>query len=326
MLPNWLVWLLALPVGAASLSQPNRRLAVADFDYSAVMDQVQAVFGSQMNIGRGINALLVNRLTAGQRYTVVERNKLDSVLKEQDFGADGRVRQGTGARIGRIHGADAILMGDIVVFGRDDKKKRVKVGGLVTRFYRVPGIGGLELGRTEEKAVVVINYRLVDAETSEVLHTAEARGESLRRSKGWGGLLAIGGVGGGAGVDMTNSNFAETIIGEATIDAVSKLAEALNGQAYRLPAMKVDASGRVADVSGATLTLTVGRKDGVAVNDRFAIERIQREIRHPATQEVLDVVSEKLGELLVTEVRENITIGAYAGRSVARVGDLAVRN
>ena len=57
-------------------------------------------------------------------------------MKEQDFGASGRVKKGTQARIGQIRGADFTMMGDIVAFGRDDRRKAAGVGVVV------PGAGG----------------------------------------------------------------------------------------------------------------------------------------------------------------------------------------
>src|SRR5208337_1318404 len=118
--------------------------------------------------------------------------------------------KGTNARIGQIIGADVYLMGDIVAFGRDDRNKRVNAGA-----FGVPGpFGHISVGKKTDKAVVVIDYRLVDAETSEVIDTGEARGESKRESKGFGGMFGVAGAGaGGGGVDMTSSNFGQTIIG-----------------------------------------------------------------------------------------------------------------
>ena len=141
-------------------------------------------------------------------------------LKEQDFAAGDRVKQGTGAHVGQIKGADLTLLGDIVVFGRDDRKVSGGVGAIV------PAAGGIIGGsKSDNKAVVVLDYRIVDVETSEVVATGEARGESKRTSKGFGAALLAGGVFAGGAVNMTSSNFGETIIGEATMDAVNKLAE-----------------------------------------------------------------------------------------------------
>src|SRR5206468_1232561 len=117
--------------------------------YSAVMNYVHAVFGTHVNIGKGIRAMLVKRLERSGQVTVLERSKIETLQREQDYGVSPRVRQGTQARIGRIVGADAILMGDIVIFGRDDK--RVQRGGT----GRAGGVwAGLGEAFSESKAVV----------------------------------------------------------------------------------------------------------------------------------------------------------------------------
>jgi len=296
----------------------KKRVAVDPFDYSTVRTVVQQVFGTDQDIGRGIQAMLVKRITDEGKMIVVERAKLQKIEAEQDLNAGNRVQKGTGARVGKIHGADALLYGDIVTFGRDDKKKSVSGGGM---FGAV--IGGAMNMHKEDKAIVVVNYRLVDAETSEVIASGEARGESSRKSNSFGGFLA--GVAGGAGVkiDMTSSNFAETIIGEATMDCVNKLAAILNTQVPSLATKKIDIDGRVAYVNGASLTLNVGSEAGVQMGEKYDISRILNEIRDPQTHEVLDLATEKIGEITITSVRPKISSGTFIGTDKPKVGDAA---
>jgi len=305
------------PLGATTQAE-KKRVIVDEFDYSAVKTQVQAVFNTQQDIGKGIRAMLVTRVAQANKVVIVERAKLATLTKEQDFNASNRVKQGTGARVGQISGADALLSGDIVIFGRDDKKKSVKGGGLIGGV-----IGGIASSKNEDKAVVVIDYRLIDAETSEIIATGEARGESVRKGNALG---AIGGALGkgvaGVQIDMTSSNFAETIIGEATQDCVNKLAEILLGQTANMKKAVREVEGRVADVSGKTLVLNVGSVDGVNVGEVFEILRIVREVKDPVTKETLDVVTEKTGEMTVTSVRDKVTTGSYTG-SAAQVGFMA---
>src|SRR5258708_22978575 len=138
-------------------AQTKKAMEVEDFDYSTVMTYVQAIFGTQQNIGQGIQAMLVKRVAQDGKYTVVERRKVANIIKEQDFAASNRVKQGTGARVGQIRGANLTLMGDIVVFGRDDRKTSGGIGAIV------PGAGGVAGGyKGDAKAVVVLDYRIVD--------------------------------------------------------------------------------------------------------------------------------------------------------------------
>jgi hypothetical protein len=121
---------------------------------------------------------------------------------------------------------------------------------------------------------------------------------------------------------MTSSNFAQTIIGEATQDCVNKLAEILLGQTSNMKKTVREVEGRVADVSGKTLVLNVGSNDGVNVGEVFEVLNIIREVKDPVTKETLDVVTEKTGEMTITSVREKVATGTYTG-TAAKVGFMA---
>jgi curli biogenesis system outer membrane secretion channel CsgG len=304
---------------AVASAQTKKAIMIENFDYSAVMTSVQAIFGTQQNIGQGINAMLTKRIAQDAKFTVVERRKVGTVMKEQDFAASNRVKQGTGARVGQIRGADLTLMGDIVVFGRDDRRVGAAAGGAV------PGVGAAVGGyKATGKAVVVLDYRIVDAETSEVVASGEARGESKRTSSGFGAAMFAGGVFAGGGVNMASSNFGETIIGEATMDAVNKLAEDISranlmgGSAGR----EVDLDAKVADVNGSSITINAGSAAGLQAGQTFTVYRKGKEIKDPSTGEVLDVQTTPLGKLTITVVRDRISIGDYSGGTPPRVGDV----
>jgi curli biogenesis system outer membrane secretion channel CsgG len=313
--------LLTALIACAALAPAQKKAMIVDeFDYSAVMTSVQAIFGTQMNIGQGIQAMLVKRVAEGGKFTVVERKKIANVMKEQDFNASNRVKQGSGARVGQIRGADLTLAGDIVVFGRDDRKTSAGVGAGVF------GAGGGAIGgsKGEFKAVVVLDYRIIDEETSEIVGTGEARGESKRTSKSFGAAMFVGGVGVGGGYSMTSANFGETIIGEATMDAVNKLALNINSADLTggADSRENDLDAKVADVSGSSITINAGTAAGLRVGQTFTIYHKGKEIKDPSTGEVLDVQTTPLGTLTITLVRDKISVGNYAGGAPPVVGDI----
>ena len=212
-----------------------------------------------------------------------------------------------------------MLYGDIVIFGRDDttKRKGAPRSSAVCSDGRPARLVAIN---KEEKAVVGINLRLVDTETGEVIETAEARGESSRSSKDYAGALGVAGAGawaGAGGVSMTSSNFQQTIIGEATSNAVTKIVEFLETRVPQLPAKPRAIEGRVAVIGGGQATLAVGSNDGVLRGDRFEILQINGEIRDPATKEVIDVDAVKIGELVVDTVRDRTATGAYGGQPLS---------
>lgn len=311
------VILAAASIAPVAAQEQKPAVAIQDFDYSTVMTGVQAIFGTNYNIGRGIKALLTNRLTQSGKYTIVERANLDAIMKEQEFLQSDRAQQGAGARMGQIKGADVFLMGDITTFGRDDQSKQV--GGIAGRLGT--GIGGFGMKKNKAKAVVVIAYRLVDATTGAVLVTSEARGESTRESKS----LALGGGGGrtfgAGGAGMESSNFAETIIGEAVTNCVDQLAVVLEQQADQIEPTEIAISALIAKVDGAEVIFTAGGPDGVQDGQKLEVHRVIEEVKHPVTGEPLETITDKIGEITVTRVSDSISYGIFTGSGTPEVGD-----
>src|SRR5258708_5423744 len=135
---------------ALSQAQPKKRVAVLNFDYATVQSGVAAIFGSNQDVGKGIADLLVDKLVSDGTYSVIERKMLDKVIAEQNFSNSDRADPTSAAKIGKVLGVDAIVIGSITQFGRDDKSTTVgcgAVGGLTGRF----GLGGVS--KKESKAV-----------------------------------------------------------------------------------------------------------------------------------------------------------------------------
>jgi curli biogenesis system outer membrane secretion channel CsgG len=314
---------LMLTLGPAGWAQNKKRVAVMDFDYATVRSSVAAVFGTDTDVGKGIADLLVTRLVEDGAYSVIERKQLDKIIAEQNFSNSDRANPDSAAKIGRILGVEAIIVGSITQFGRDDKSLGVgggALGGVTGRF----GLGGV--GKRQAKAVVGISARMVSTDTAEILAVAEGKGESKRSGVS---LLGAGGSYGGAGggaVDMSSKNFADTILGEAVGDAVTDVAKQLDLKAASLPTQVLQISGLVADVSGNTLILNVGSKAGVKVGDHLGVFRQGRQIKDPATGKVLKTIVTKLGDVTITEVEDTSSTGTYTGTGEPpKVGD-AVRN
>lgn len=299
-------------------AQDKRSVAVLDFDYATVQSGVAAVFGSNQDVGKGVADLLVEKLVKNGAFRVMERKAIQKVLTEQNFSNSDRVDPNSAAKIGRLLGVDAIVMGSITQFGRDDKQTKVgadAISGTLGRY----GIGGI--GRRNAKAVVGLSARLVSVDTGEILSVAKGLGESTRSGTS---VLGSGGSVGtavGGAVDMTSANFANTVLGEAVNTAATQLATDLQSSSARIPVKEVRIEGLVADVSGDTLVLNVGTKAGVKVGDRYAVRRVGREIRDPATGKVIRRVEDNLGEVTISEADEASSVGKYSGPGGVKVGD-----
>jgi len=306
----------------ALAADSKKAVAVLNFDYSTVQSGVAAIFGTNQDIGKGVADLLVEKLVKSGQYRVIERKAIDKIVSEQNFSNSDRADSNTAAKIGRLIGADAIIMGSITQFGRDDKKTNVG-GSVIGSHLSKYGLGGV--GASKAKAVVGLSARLVSVNTGEILAVANGVGESTRTG------TSLVGSGGGAGsaasglIDMTSTNFANTVLGEAVTNATQKLAAELDGNAARLPTTAVSLSGLVADVSGNSLVLNIGARSGIKVGDKLKVNRVGREIRDPATGKVIRRVEDQLGEITITEVDEGSAVGTYSGTGQVKVGD-SVKN
>jgi curli biogenesis system outer membrane secretion channel CsgG len=298
--------------------QQKKRVAIMNFDYATVHSGVAGIFGTDLDVGKGISDLLVDRLVTSGVYSVIERKALDKIMAEQNFSNSDRADPNSAAKIGRVLGVSAIIIGSITQFGRDDQSTSVgggAIGGITRRF----GVGGVQ--RKESKAVVVVSARMVDTNTGEILAVATGKGESQRSGTSLLGAGGSSGASAGGAVDMRSSNFASTILGEATTQAVSQLAGQMDQSAAKLPTTNVSVQGLVADATGGTLILNIGSRAGLKVGDRLAVARKIREIKDPATGKVLRSIEDKLGEVTITEVDEQSSVGKYSGSSPAKVGD-----
>ena len=314
------VFLIAALLVSVAFAQDKKRVAVMNFDYATVSTSVAQIFGnSNTDVGKGIADMLVDRLVNDGTYSVIERKALDKLIAEQNFSNSDRADPTSAAKIGKLLGVSAIIIGSITQFGRDDKNTNIGgggFGGVTGRF----GIGGV--GKREAKAVVQITARMVDVNTGEILASAPGNGESTR---GGTTLLGAGGSyggGGGGGIDMSSSNFGATILGEATNKAVTEVAGKLEAASSRLPAAAVIAiDGMVADVTGNTLILNVGTSSGVKVGDVLKVSRTGREIKDPATGKVLRRIDTDLGQVTITEADASSAVGTYSGPPGPKVGD-----
>jgi curli biogenesis system outer membrane secretion channel CsgG len=310
---------LFLTLIAAAPAQQRKRVAVMNFDYATVQTNVAALFGTNQDIGKGIADILVDKLVNDGVYSVIERKQLDKILAEQNFSNSDRADAASAAKIARILGVDAIIVGSITQFGRDDKS--TAIGGAGSRLGSY-GIGGIKTSKST--AVCTITARMIDTSTAEILASVQGHGEESRSGAG---ILGGGGNwagGGGGGLDMRSSNFGATILGAAVNKATSDVAHGLDQKAASLPTAPVQVvmlEGEVADVSDRTVIINIGSRAGVKVGDTFAIKRKIRDVKDPTSGRVIRIVVDAIGTLTITEVDESSAVGKFSGGGVAKVGD-----
>ncbi|MEX2536610.1 MAG: CsgG/HfaB family protein [Trueperaceae bacterium] len=146
-------------------------IAVPDFEVRAGSVKVGQVDLSSegdsfyRELGAGVADIFLTEAFRSARFRITERGELDQIVREQNLAQSGRIDPGTAADVGRITGAQLIVLGSLSEFGI------TTTGG----GGRVLGIFG---GSTETvTARATVDIRMVDAVTAEVLAIGHATSE-----------------------------------------------------------------------------------------------------------------------------------------------------
>jgi curli biogenesis system outer membrane secretion channel CsgG len=307
----------AQAAAAAPATGRKKRVAVFDFDYATVHAGIAAIFGQDVDIGKGISDLLVTDLVKDGSYSVIERKALDKIMQEQNFSNSDRANPTSAAKLGKLLGVDAIIVGSITQFGNETKN--TNIGGAAGGF--VPfGLGNV--GRKKSKAIVAITARLVDVDTGEIVGVAEGKGESQRESTTLLGAGA-GSKGFGAGnADFTTSDFQNTILGEAVKAAVQQTSTEVIGDKDKLVTRTISVDGLVAAVDSGQIILNVGSKAGVKVGDQLTVERVSKEIKDPSTGKVIRRLASQIGIIRVTDVDDISAVATAVTGTGFKTGDV----
>lgn len=297
----------------------KRRIAIMPFDYGAVRGGHVGVH----DVGKGIVSLLITKLVTDGTYSVVERQMLDSILKEQNLSVSDRADPSTACKIGKLLSVDAIVVGTVTQFGFETKSMHIGAAAGYVPYVGGFGLGGL--GSHKSKVKVAIDARVVDINTGEILAAVHGTGESHRSGTDiWGGG-GSGWAGGGGGADWGSSDFATTIAGEATLQAVDEIGGQINALAEKIPDNQslaaANVQGKIADVTGKTVIVNVGKHNGIANGDNLQVDRIYKTVTDPSTGKVLKELSHTIAVVTISSVDPDSSTGDVVKGSGVRVGD-----
>ena len=279
---------LLLVVPAHALAQARIKVAIWEFENHAethwwFFKDMGPAARNQIDTEFSENKLL------SDKFSVVERDKLNLVLKEQGLATSGAVDPASAARVGKILGVKYIILGGIDKFNIDNTR-----GGF-------GGIGGNLL-----QAKATINLRFVDSTTAERVISLSADGESRK-----GGGFALGASG---GRDSEWGIASETI--QKTAKAVvaklltnDYLARVSNAAA---PAGGI-LEGKIIRVDGTKAYINQGSASGVKVGDKFNVIDPGDALIDPDTGAKLGSTEKQVGTATVAEVQEKFAILQVTG-------------
>src|SRR5215470_10962606 len=108
-------------------------------------------------VGWELSGMLSNELSSSGNFRVVERQKLQSVLEEQNLAASGRVAKGTGAKIGKVTGAQYLITGTVSAY---EEITSSTGGGLSFK--------GIGFGGKSSEAYLAVDIRVINTTTGDI--------------------------------------------------------------------------------------------------------------------------------------------------------------
>jgi curli biogenesis system outer membrane secretion channel CsgG len=281
---------------AESLAQAKVRIAIWEFENNAEMARWWFYKDMGPAARNQIDTEFSQNSALDSKFSVVERDKLNLVLKEQGLAASGALDPATAAKVGKILGVKYIVVGGIDRFNIDN------TGGGVRAFG---GIGGNVV-----QSKVTVSMRFVDATTAERVVSISAdgevkkggaafRGNTLSRESEWG--IA----------SETIQKAAKAVVEKFTTgDYIAKVTGAA--------APAIVAEGKIIKVDGERAWINLGASSGVKVGDKYTILSIGEALIDPDSGRKLGADEKQIGSGAVVDVQPEFAIITFTGKAAPR--------
>lgn len=285
---------LALLTAGEAAAQQRIKIAIWDFENNA-----ERSWWFHDDLGPAVRNQLDTAFSENDRlarmFSVIEREKLDLVMKEQGLGAAGALDPQSAAKIGRILGVKYILTGAV------DRFSINRTGGSLSRFG---GVGGNMV-----TAEALINVRFIDTTTAERIVAVSAEG-NVRKG---------GGFFKGARLSREAEwGIASEAIEKASGSVIDKLVSGDYLERVSGAAGPVGTAGRIIKVDGNRAWINLGASSGVKVGDRFTIFHLGEALIDPDTGANLGADESETGSGEVTDVQEKYAIIQFTGAAEAK--------
>jgi curli biogenesis system outer membrane secretion channel CsgG len=238
---------------------------------------------------RTLTEILTTALINTGRFVVLERQQMQAVIAEQDLNAAGRVNKETGAAQGHLIGAQAMINGDITGYSYTQQS----IGGSALNLIK-----NMKVGASRVSASVIVDLRLIDAATGEVL--ASAKGNGSASSTGVAADLIK------EDQQVSASGSWSTPLGQASRAAITKVVAQLVAD---MPEPRW--SAKVVEVRDGVVYLNAGTDGGVSPGVVLEVYEVQEALIDPDTGKNLGAPDKLLGEIQIETVQ--------AGFSTAKV-------
>ena len=228
------------------------------------------------------------------KFSVIERDKLALVLKEQGLATSGAVDPSSAAKVGKILGVKYIILGGVDKFAINNTKG---------------GVGAFGVGGNLLQASATINLRFIDTTTAERVVSISADGEVKK----------------GGGFLKGNSLSRDSEWGIAS-EAIQKTAKAIvakltTGEYIARvsgAAQPGSLEGKVIKVDGNRAYINLGASSGIKMGDAFNIISVGEALIDPDTGKKLGADEKQAGSGTVSEVQAEYAVITFTGKAAAK--------
>ena len=219
---------------------PKKRIFVADFEN-------RSTYG-QHRLGKALSDIIITELSKTDLFILVEREKLNVVMKEHTLSQTGLITEASAPEIGLLLGANAILTGSVTQFG-----------------VRTQVVDNIIAASKKQVATCGLDVRIINVNTGVIAWAGSGEGEASRT---YSQVLGSGSAGG----------YDETLEGDAFRAAVVRLMENMVTELNKMPW-----SCRVAKVSNTKIYLNAGIKSNLNLNTEIAFFNLGEPIVDPTS-------------------------------------------
>lgn len=283
-----------LALATQSFAQAKIKVALWEFDNNAAhtywyWDKMGPAARNIIDTAFSENKLL------SSKFSVIERDKLNLVLKEQGLAQSGAVDPATAAKVGKILGVKYIILGGIDKFNVDNTRA---------------GLGRLGVGGNLLQSNATISLRVVDSTTAERVISISGDGQVKK--------------GGGFVKDASFSRDAEWGVASETIDQAAKaVVEKLTSGDY-LSRISNAANptgtleGKIIKVEGNRAFINLGASSGIKMGDKFNVVNVGEALIDPDTGAKLGASEKQTGSGAVVEVQDKFAVIQFTGTAAAK--------
>lgn len=284
---------------------PKKRIAVMDMEVKitttgamepttsgGVVTTTTVSIAPPSDFGTGLTEMLTTALVGTGRFIVLERKALSDILTEQQLATSGAVDPSSAPMSGKLLGAQALVRGAVTEY----TYHKTSTSGSASF------LEGIGVGTSSAEAAVVLDVRLYDCTTGQIMDSVKAEG----RAKSSATAVSVD----KEDLQMSASQFKSSPLGHATRQAIERACAAI---VKRME--KIRWEGRVAEVDidesecVTTVYINAGSRCGLKAADRFEIFRPGRQIVDPETKLVIGRAKDKrLGSCRIESLTKHLAI------------------